>query len=85
MKNILKTIKEFLELELVSIGNYKIMVHTIVLILAIFTFTKVLLWLIRKALNRQQRKNNLDPGNTYAIFQIIKYLFHLFYLLIFIH
>ena len=74
MKNILKTIKEFLELELVSIGNYKIMVHTIVLILAIFTFTKVLLWLIRKALNRQQRKNNLDPGNTYAIFQIIKYL-----------
>lgn len=74
MKNILKAIKEFLELELVSIGNYKIMVHTIVLILAIFTFTKVLLWLIRKALNRQQRKNNIDPGNTYAIFQIIKYI-----------
>lgn len=74
MKSILKSIKEFLELELISIGNYKIMVHTIVLIIAIYVFTKILLWLIRKALKRQQRKNDLDAGNTYAVFQIIKYV-----------
>ncbi|MBI9040967.1 mechanosensitive ion channel domain-containing protein [Lutibacter sp.] len=74
MKSILKAIKEFLELEIISIGNYKIMVHTIVLIIAIFIFTKIALWIIKQALNRQQRKNNLDSGNTYAIFQIIKYL-----------
>ncbi len=74
MKSILKAIKEFLELEIISIGNYKIMVHTIVLLIAFFIFTKVLLWLIKQALNRQQRNNDFDPGNTYAIFQIIKYI-----------
>lgn len=74
MKNLLKTIKDFLELELISIGNYKIMVHTIMLILFIFIFTKILLWIIKQALNRHQRKNDLDTGNTYAVFQIIKYI-----------
>jgi small-conductance mechanosensitive channel len=74
MKNLLKTIKDFLELELISIGNYKIMVHTIMLILLIFIFTKILLWIIKQALNRHQRKNDLDTGNTYAVFQIIKYV-----------
>lgn len=74
MKNLLKTIKDFLELELISIGNYKIMVHTMMLILFIFIFTKILLWIIKQALNRYQRKNDLDTGNTYAVFQIIKYI-----------
>ena len=74
MKNILKTIKEFLELELISIGNYKIMVHTIVFIVGIFVVTKILLWLIKQALYRQKKNINLDSGNTYAIFQIIKYI-----------
>lgn len=74
MKNILKTIKEFLELELISIGNYKIMVHTIVFIVGIFVVTKILLWLIKQALYRQKTTINLDSGNTYAIFQIIKYI-----------
>jgi small-conductance mechanosensitive channel len=74
MKNILKTIKEFLELELISIGNYKIMVHTIIFIVGIFVVTKILLWLIKQALYRQKTTINLDSGNTYAIFQIIKYI-----------
>ena len=70
----MKTIKEFLEIELLSIGDYKIMVHTLVLVIAIILLTKILLWVIRKALYRQQKLNNLDPGNTYAIFQIIRYI-----------
>lgn len=74
MKSILKTMKEFLEIELLKIGDYKIMVSSIVLILAIILFTKILLWLIKQALSRQQEQNQLDAGNTYAIFQIIKYL-----------
>ena len=74
MKSELNTIKDFLELELISIGNYKIMVHTIMLILAIFIITKISLWIIKQALTRHQRKNDLDTGNTYAVFQIIKYI-----------
>ncbi|SFS39024.1 Mechanosensitive ion channel [Lutibacter maritimus] len=63
-----------MELELISIGNYKIMVHTIVFIVGIFVVTKILLWLIKQALYRQKTTINLDSGNTYAIFQIIKYI-----------
>ena len=62
MKSILKTIKEFLELEILSICKYNIMVSSIVFILAIILFTKILLWLIKKALDRHQQKNDLDAG-----------------------
>ncbi|MBP9602395.1 MAG: mechanosensitive ion channel, partial [Lutibacter sp.] len=70
----MKTIKEFLELELLSIGKFTIMVHSIVVVIAIFLLTKVLLWLISKALARETKLDNLDEGNSYAIFQIIRYI-----------
>ena len=70
----MKTIKEFLELELLSIGKFTIMVHSIVVVIAIFLFTKILLLLISKALARETKLDNLDEGNSYAIFQIIRYI-----------
>lgn len=70
----MKTIKEFLELELLSVGKFTIMVHSIVVVIAIFLLTKVLLWLISKALARETKLDNLDEGNSYAIFQIIRYI-----------
>ena len=39
----MKTIKEFLELELLSIGKFTIMVHSIVVVIALnYSYTKVL-------------------------------------------
>ena len=70
----MKTIKEFLELELLSVGKFTIMVHSIVVVIAIFLFTKILLLLISKALARETKLDNLDEGNSYAIFQIIRYI-----------
>jgi small-conductance mechanosensitive channel len=70
----METLKEFLEFTLISVGNYKIRVYTLVIILGIFLITKLMLWLIKKTLFRKQNFHNLDKGNAYALFQIISYV-----------
>lgn len=71
----MESISKVLEFELISIGEFKIRVYTLGIILLIFLITKTLLWLIKKALFRNHPKRELDAGNTYALFQIIKYVF----------
>ncbi|MEJ2112552.1 MAG: mechanosensitive ion channel [Flavobacteriaceae bacterium] len=70
----MEVIKRFLELELFSIGNYKLRIYNIIILLLIFIATKFLLWLIKKALSRRAKFKKLDAANTYALFQIIKYV-----------
>ena len=70
----METLRAFLELELIGIGEYRIQVYTLVTILVIFLITKLILWLIKKALFRRSQLNRLDKGNIYALFQIIKYV-----------
>ena len=70
----METIRKFLELELISVGEYKIRVYTIVTILIIFLITKLVLWLIKKTLFRKRKFKKLDKGSAYAIFQIIRYV-----------
>lgn len=70
----MKTFWEFLDLDLYNIGGYKIEVYTIVAILLIALITRLIIWLIKKTLHRKTKLNKLDKGNTYALFQIIKYV-----------
>ena len=70
----LETITEILKFELVSIDNHKIRVFTLVSILLIYILTKVSLYLIKKTLFRKHKFVKTDAGNTYALFQIIKYV-----------
>lgn len=65
---------QLLNFELFHIGNYKIQVSNIAILVAVFLITKIVLWAIRSALFRRTHRNNLDPGSTYALFQIIRYL-----------
>lgn len=69
----METIKSFLELELLSIGEYSIKVYTLAIVLLIFLITKAILWIIKKALYRRHKIKKVAPGNTYALFQIIRY------------
>ena len=69
----MEIVKNFLELELIHFGEYKIRVYTIVTILLIFLFTKLILWLIKKTLF-SGRNRKLDVGASYALFQIMKYV-----------
>jgi len=70
----METIRNFLELELISVGEYKIRIFTLVTILIIFLITKIVLWVIKKTLSRKSKFNNLDIGSSYALFQIIRYV-----------
>jgi len=69
----MEKISNFLQYEIFKIGEYKIQVYTLVIVLIIFLITKVSIWLIKKALFRK-RSDEFDHGNAYAIFQIIKYV-----------
>jgi len=70
----MERIREFLEIELLHIGDYVIQVFTVVNIVMILAGTSFLLWVIRKVLTRKGFFKHLDAGTSYAIYQIIKYI-----------
>jgi len=70
----MEILREFLEFELIRVGEYKILVYTLVTILIIFLITKLILGLIKKTLFRKRKINEFDKGNAYALFQIISYV-----------
>ncbi|WP_189702516.1 hypothetical protein [Subsaximicrobium wynnwilliamsii] len=51
----MQLLNEFLEFELLSIGSYSLKISTLVLVLVIILFTKMILWVIKKSIFR--RKN----------------------------
>ena len=67
------TVKNFLELELINIGEFNIRVYSILSLLLIFLITKLVLFLIKKTLYNA-RYSKLDKGASYALFQIVKYI-----------
>ncbi|MCM4173997.1 mechanosensitive ion channel protein MscS [Arenibacter sp. TNZ] len=70
----METLSKILDFNLISIGDYKIKVYSLVVILLISLVTKVILRLIKKALYRKNKGANFDTANTYALYQIIKYV-----------
>ncbi|PKQ64001.1 mechanosensitive ion channel protein MscS [Labilibaculum filiforme] len=70
----METITKILEFELINIADHKIRVLTLVSIFLIYVLTRFCLYLIRKTLFRKHNVTKIDPGNTYALFQIIKYV-----------
>jgi len=71
----MEKLSKILELKFIHIGNYEIRIYTLVSILGIVVLTLLILWLIKKALLRRNKFSKLDTGNSYALFQIIKYVF----------
>jgi len=70
----MEAISNFLKFILISIGEYKLSVYTILIIVAIFMIAKLVIWLIKKALFRTNKKDGTGIGNFNALFQIIKYI-----------
>jgi len=69
----MEIIKEILNYEIFSFGDYVIKVSKLVTIALIIVATFFVLWLIKKALSAK-RFSKVDAGTTYAIYQIIKYI-----------
>lgn len=70
----METINNFLDFQLLRFGEYQFRVFSLILLLIILLLTKISLWIIKKFLFRKTKLKQLDPGNSYALFQIIKYV-----------
>jgi small-conductance mechanosensitive channel len=68
------SINKFLEFQLINIKDHTLSVYTLVVMALIFLFTKMVLWLIKKAIFRKHSAKKIDKGNAYALFQIIRYV-----------
>ena len=72
--NNMEVINNVLEFELINVGQYKVKIITLVVVLLILVITKAILWIIKKSLFRRKNVKKIDEGNTYSLFQIIKYV-----------
>ncbi len=70
----METLNNFLDIELFHIGEYTFKIHSLLTLLIIIIATKLILWAIKKTLNRKYKFKKFDTGNAYALFQIIKYV-----------
>ncbi|NND09232.1 MAG: mechanosensitive ion channel [Saprospiraceae bacterium] len=70
----MNTINNILEFQIINVAGYSIRVYSLLIILLIYLITVATLWLLKRSLFRRQEKSKLDSGNTYALFQIIKYV-----------
>lgn len=70
----MEALNEILEYEILNLGNYSLKVSRVILVLLIFIITKILLWILKKAIFRKYKFSKLDTGSTLAIYQIIKYV-----------
>lgn len=71
----METIRNILQSVILSVGDYKLMISTLLLVILIFLATKLVLWVIRKAIFRKRMVERLEKSNAYSLYQIIKYLF----------
>jgi len=70
----METVYQFLEFELLHYKENSLLVFEVIAVFAIFLGTKFILWLIKKIINRKHKFNKLNTGNSFALFQIIKYV-----------
>ncbi|MCF6297878.1 MAG: mechanosensitive ion channel [Flavobacteriaceae bacterium] len=69
----METINEVLEFEIFKFGDHSLTVFKLVSLFIIYLITKLIIWLIRKALFHETKLNKLDKGSSFALFQLIKY------------
>jgi small-conductance mechanosensitive channel len=70
----METINNILAFELFHFMEHSLTVFELVMIFAIYIATKIILWLIRKALFHKTKLHKLDKGSSFALFQLIKYV-----------
>jgi len=70
----METINTLFEFELFHFKEHSLTVFELVSVIVIFFITKLILWLISKALLRESKLHNLDKGSSFALFQLIKYI-----------
>lgn len=70
----MELIAKILEFELFNVGKYTLKVSALFMVFVIYILTKVILWLLKKSIFRNNGVGAYNEGNTYSLFQIIKYV-----------
>ena len=70
----MEVIENFLDFEILHFKEYTLTVLNSAGILLTFLITKLILWIIKKALSRKHKISKLDEGSTFALYQLIKYI-----------
>ena len=70
----MKTINDFFNFEIFNFNNNTLTIFDLSSIILIIIITKLVLWLISKALFNKHKLHKLDKGSAFALFQIIKYV-----------
>ncbi len=66
-------LKTILNFKLIDYKDHSILVLDLLMVVCIFLATKLILWLIKKGIDRKYNRHKIDPGSSYAVFQLIKY------------
>lgn len=75
-------LRKFLEYSLIEWSNYNITVGKVVVAIVLWLLTKFVLYLIKKIIHRREKKDILDEGKGYAIYQITSYLVYIIAILL---
>lgn len=78
----METLREFLELELIHIGNYILTIGDVFTVVFTFAVTFLVTWLAKKALFRKKVLTKYERGNLYSLYQIVKYIIWIIAILI---
>ncbi|MDB4127023.1 mechanosensitive ion channel [Flavobacteriales bacterium] len=70
----MKTITDFFNFEIFSFNDNSLSIFDLTNVIVIVIVTKLVLWIISKALFNKKKLHTLDNGSAFALFQIIKYL-----------
>ena len=76
------TLKEFLESSLIETKDFDITVYEILIILLIPIVTIFIISVIKKVFRILEKRKEFDPGRSYAIQQILKYVLWIIAILI---
>ncbi|MEQ9425417.1 MAG: mechanosensitive ion channel [Cyclobacteriaceae bacterium] len=66
--------QKLLEFNLLKIDDYYLSVYHIFYLSLFYFGARIILWIIRKALQRRWRSKEFDKGSEYALMQIIRYV-----------
>ena len=70
----MEKITDFFNFEIFSFNDNSLSIFDLTNVIVIIIVTKLILWIISKALFNKKKLHKLDKGSAFALFQIIKYL-----------
>jgi len=70
----MEIINTFLQYKIFHFNEHSLTVFELVSVIVLFFITKLILWLINKALFRKTKLHKLDKGTSFAVFQLVKYI-----------